>query len=540
MTTSTPHASERATGAAYDETPYVSIAFPETHPDKLCAMARLFGLEAPEPARARVLELGCGDGTNLLPMAQHAPDARFLGIDLSARHVASAQAAISACRLANAEIRQQDVLEFSASEGKFDYIIAHGIFSWVPEHVRSQLLAICRDNLSENGVAFLSYNTFPGWGMRMALRDMLLFHTQALQDTQAKVQQARALTALLADAVGTDGGAYGLLLQQELARLTSSRDDFVRHDLLGDDNQPFYFHEFIQLAASANLQYLSGPILAQMLASNLPPKIQELLRKVGNDPIVLEQYMDFVRNQSFRRTLLCHAGVRLNRALTPDLLRRFYYTSLIRKPEAGTLQLQPGVVHEFKVRDNAASLKNETPFSKAVLDSLAGTSLARISYPELVETARAKALPFLIGEAQQRRAANEERALAQNLAQLYMLGVIDIFADRPQLTLTVTEKPAATPLARHQATQGGTAINRAHRGVALVATDRLILSACNGERDAAGIAAFLAALPKEELPREVLPLSEPGRPIEREADTPALWQRKVASGLSKLAAEGFF
>src|SRR5690349_5278176 len=164
MTISRPNESTRAIGAAYDETPYVSIAFPETHPDKLCAMARLFGLEAPDPARARVLELGCGDGTNLLPMAQHAPDARFLGIDLSARHVASGQAAIIACGLSNAEIRQQDVLDFGASEGKFDYIIAHGIFSWVPDHVRSQLLAIFRDNLSENGVAFVSYNAFPGWG----------------------------------------------------------------------------------------------------------------------------------------------------------------------------------------------------------------------------------------------------------------------------------------------------------------------------------------------------------------------------------------
>jgi len=534
VTTSTANETTRATGAAYDETPYVSIPFPETHPDKLCAMARLFGLEAPEPARARVLELGCGDGSNLLPMAQHAPDARFLGIDLSSRHVASGQAAISACRLANAEIRQQDVLEFSASEGKFDYIIAHGIFSWVPEQVRTRLLAICRDNLSENGVAFVSYNTFPGWGMRMALRDMLLFHTQALQDTRAKVQQARALTALLADAVGTEG-PYGLLLQQELARLTGSREDFVRHDLLGDCNQPFYFHEFIKLAVSVNLQYLSGPILAQMLVTNLPPRVQETLRKVGNDPIVLEQYMDFVRNQTFRRTLLCHAGVSLNRILAPDLLRRFYYTSLISKPEPGTLNLQPGVVHEFKVRDNVASLPSDSPFSKAVLDSLAGLRLARISYPELAQTARAKALPFLIGEAQQRRAASEEGALAQGLAQLYMRGVIDIFADRPQLTLTVTEKPAATPLARYQATLGGMATNRAHRSVPLDATDRLILGACNGERDAAGIVTFLAALPNE-----ALLLSEPGRPIEREPDARALWQRNVATGLTKLAAAGFF
>ena len=125
MTTSSPNEFTRTIAAAYDETPYVSPACPQTHPDKLCAMARLFGLEAPEPARARVLELGCGDGTNLLPMAQHAPEARCLGIDVSARHVASAQAAISACRLANVEIRQQDVLEKmdDSDYGKFGWVM---------------------------------------------------------------------------------------------------------------------------------------------------------------------------------------------------------------------------------------------------------------------------------------------------------------------------------------------------------------------------------------------------------------------------------
>jgi methyltransferase-like protein len=249
-----------------------------------------------------------------------------------------------------------------------------------------------------------------------------------------------------------------------------------------------------------------------MLLTSLPPKAQEALRRVGNDPIILEQYMDFVRNQNFRRTLLCHAGVKLNRALAPDLLRRFYYTSLINEPEVGTLNLQPGVMHEFTVRDSAASLKNDSPFSKAVLDSLADRRLARISYPELAETARTRALPFLIGEAQQRRAANDEAALAQGLSQLYMAGVIDIFADRPQLTLTVTERPAATPLARYQATQSGMATNRAHHNVPLDAAERLILSACNGERDAAGIVTFLGALPQE----------------------------NVASALQKLAAAGFF
>jgi methyltransferase-like protein/cyclopropane fatty-acyl-phospholipid synthase-like methyltransferase len=536
MTTSPASEFTRAIGAAYDETPYVSPAFPQTHPDKLCAMGRLFGLDAPAPARARVLELGCADGSNLLPMAQHAPDARFLGIDASAKQVASAQAAIGTCGLGNVEIRQQDILEFAVGEGKFDYIIAHGIFSWVPAEVREKVLTICRDNLSENGVAFVSYNALPGWGMRLALRDMLMFHTQALQDPRAKVQQARALTAFLAEAVSTEGDPYGLLLRQELEKLARDADDYVRHDLLGEINQPFYFHEFISLAASANLQYLSEPSLAQMLPSNFPPKTQEMLRKLGSNPIAQEQYMDFVRNQNFRQTLLCHAGQKLKRSIQPELIQSFYYTSVITKPEAGTLHLQPGVAHTFQVKNNVAALTVESPFPKAVFAALADAKLDRISYPELVKGAKSTASPFLMGDELQRRAAREESVLGQSLAQLYMRGLIDIFADRPQLKLTSTEKPAATPLARYQAAQGSLVTNRAHDSIQLDASARFVVMACNGERDAAGIVDFLAALAQEGR----LKLSEPGRPLESEANVRASLQRRVAIALPKLAAAGLF
>jgi methyltransferase-like protein/cyclopropane fatty-acyl-phospholipid synthase-like methyltransferase len=536
MTTSIPNEFTRAIGAAYDETPYASAAFRQTHPDKLWAMARLFGLDAPAPARARVLELGCADGANLLPMAQHAPEARFVGIDASERHVASAQAAIDQCGLRNVEVRQYDILQFGASEGKFDYIIAHGVFSWTPKDVRTKILEICRDNLSENGVAFVSYNALPGWGMRMALRDMVLFHTQSLKDSKAKVLQARALTAFLADTVNTEGNPYGLLLKQELEKLKRYPDNYVRHDLLGEVNQPFYFHEFVSLAAAAKLQYLSEPSLAQMVASNLPPKTQETLKKLGRNPIAQEQYMDFVRNQNFRQTLLCHAGVTLTRNIPSDQIKRFYYTSVILKPEPGTLNLQPGVAHDFKVKNNEAVLRVDNPFAKAVFDTLADAKLDRISYPDLVAAAKAKALPFLVGDDRLRRASHDEAALAQSLSQLYTRGLIEIFADRPNVTLTAPERPAATPLARYQAERASMVTNRAHDSIRLDAMARFVVMACNGERDAAGIVDFLVALARE----GKLQLSDAGKPIEREAQLRASLASSVDNALPKLAAVGIF
>jgi methyltransferase-like protein/SAM-dependent methyltransferase len=536
MTTSIPNEFTRAVGAAYDETPYLSTAFPQTHPDRLCAMARLFGVDAPAPARARVLELGCADGSNLLPMAQHAPQGRFLGIDASAKQVASAQAAITTCGLDNVQVRQQDILDFGASEGKFDYIIAHGIFSWVPAEVRNKVLAICRDNLSENGVAFVSYNALPGWGMRRSLRDMLLFHTRSLQDPRAKVQQARALVAFLAESVSTEGNPYGLLLQQELEKLERYPDDYVRHDLLGEINQPFYFHEFVSLAAAANLQYLSEPSLAQMLPSNLPKKTHEALKKFDKDPIAQEQYIDFIRNQNFRQTLLCHANRSLTRNIPPELIKSFYYTSIILKPEAGTLNLQAGVTHDFKLKNHTAILKVENPLAKAVFETLAEAKLDRISYPDLVATAKRKALPFLIDDDHLRRASHDEGALAQSLAQLYARGLLDIFADRPQLKLKAVEKPAATPLARYQAEKANLVTNRAHDSIQLDSVARFVVMACNGERDAAGIVEFLAALARE----GKLKLSEQGRPIEGEAKLRASLETSVAIALPKLAEVGLF
>jgi methyltransferase-like protein/cyclopropane fatty-acyl-phospholipid synthase-like methyltransferase len=483
-----------------------------------------------------VLELGCADGSNLLPMAQHAPDARFLGIDASANQVASAQAAISACGLGNVEIRQQDILEFGASEGKFDYIIAHGIFSWVPADVRAKVLAICRDNLSENGVAFVSYNALPGWGMRMALRDMAMYHTRTLQDTKAKVQQARALTAFLADTVTTEGNPYGLLLKQELEKLQRYPDNYVRHDLLGEVNQPFYFHEFVSLAATAKLQYLSEPSLAQMVASNLPAKTQETLKKVGKDPIAQEQYMDFVRNQNFRQTLLCHAGVSLTRNIPADRIKSFHYTSVILQPAAGTLDLQAGVPHDFKVKNNEAVLRVDNPFAKAVFDTLADAKLERISYADLVAAAKAKALPFLVGDDRLRRGSHDEAAVAQSLSQLYTRGLIEIFADQPSLKLVAPEKPAATPLARYQAERGNLITNRVHDPIKLDTMARFVVMACNGERDSSGIVDFLSALAKE----GKLKLSERGQPIEQEAQVRASLSASVANALPKLASVGIF
>ena len=167
-----------AAESSYDAVPYQSNPFPQSQPDGLAVAARLFGLQPALPSQANVLELGCASGGSLIPLAARYPDARFLGIDFSTAQVSAAQRQIAALRLTNIRIEQGDITNFSIAE-KFDYILCHGVYSWVPEATRAAILRLCRDGLTNYGVAYISYNTYPGWRLRQVVREAMLFHARA-------------------------------------------------------------------------------------------------------------------------------------------------------------------------------------------------------------------------------------------------------------------------------------------------------------------------------------------------------------------------
>src|ERR1700742_1272227 len=182
----------------YDEIAYPSYPFPQTHPDRLATLATLFGLQPAPIDKCRVLEIGCGDGANLIPMALMLPESEFVGVDLAAHPVAKGQKMAGALGLRNVTLQQLDIADLSASFGQFDYVIAHGVYSWVPAEVRDQLLAICKANLSPQGVAYVSYNAYPGSHLREMIRGMMQFHTRETCGADDRVNQSRALIRFLA------------------------------------------------------------------------------------------------------------------------------------------------------------------------------------------------------------------------------------------------------------------------------------------------------------------------------------------------------
>src|SRR5260370_22014321 len=97
----------------------------------------------------RVLELACGAGNNLITMAFNLPNSEFIGLDLAQRPIASGQALVDGLGLENVHLQQFDVSEISRERFRqFHYIVAHGLYSWVPEPVRDRILATCPELLT--------------------------------------------------------------------------------------------------------------------------------------------------------------------------------------------------------------------------------------------------------------------------------------------------------------------------------------------------------------------------------------------------------
>ena len=416
----------KETPYSYDEVPYESNPFPQTHPDRLAVMATLFGMKSKPINRCRVLELGCASGGNLIPMAVGLPGSSFVGVELSARQVADGQALIETVGLKNIELRQMSIMDVNKKFGEFDYIITHGVYSWVPDAVQEKIIEICGTNLAAEGVAYISYNTYPGWHYRGMIRDMMMYHTKQLPTPQARIVQARALLDFLAQSVPAENNAYGIMLKNELDLLRNLKDYYLFHEHLEDANRPIYFHEFAEQAARLGLQYLGEADFSAMLASNFQKQVADTLKQVSNDIIRTEQYMDFLRNRTFRQTLFCRKEVTLKRNLGPSDMRNFYFASSA-KPVSEKPDICSATPEQF--RDQAGhTLTTTNPLVKAVFAHLSEIWPQSASFNDLLTTARARASGTLVQDAS--ALAREAEVLGGDLLTAYTANLVELHTQR--------------------------------------------------------------------------------------------------------------
>jgi methyltransferase-like protein/2-polyprenyl-3-methyl-5-hydroxy-6-metoxy-1,4-benzoquinol methylase len=475
----------------YDAVLYPGFALPQAHPDRLATLATLFGLAPAEVSRCRVLELGCGDGTNLISVAMGLPQVKCVGIDLAAAGIQKGQTVAHELGITNVTLSQHDLMEVSRDFGQFDFIIAHGLYSWVPAQVRDKLLAICKENLADNGVTYVSYNTYPGGHFRDMVREMMRYHVQEFTDPQQRVTQARALVEFLAREAKTDGDVYRLVLQKECERIGNFRDSSLFHDDLSECNAPVYFSQFIAHATQHGLQYLSEAQFFETQAGIFPPQVAETLNRIADSVIAKEQYLDFLKGRRFRQTLLCHAQTPLNYQLRPEKIEGLFIAAPIHT-ESPHVDLQSRTVVAFHGPEQS-SIETDDPLVKAAMLTLSETWPQAIHFDSLLAKARTRCGYDAGGDIQ--RSAEEKQKLASLLLRAYAGGVVSLHVSPPQAAARPGERPLASPLARLQSVTSDRLTNLRHHTISIAdSLSHCFLRLLDGSRDRGALLDDLVAL----------------------------------------------
>ena len=494
------------TASDYDQTPYRSFPYPLTRPAHVAAIAHVFGVATPDVATARVLEIGCGGGGNLIPVAAAFPQARLVGLDLSPLQIAQARDRASAARLANIEFREGSVTDVDASWGNFDYIVCHGVYSWVPDEVRRAILRVTAERLAESGAAVVSYNVLPGWHLRRVARDVMLAHAAQFDAPAEKLGQARAFLDLLAKHA-PESTPYGHVLRREAAILAEQSDDYVLHEFLEAENTPYTVTEFVAAAEAAGLGYLGDSEIHTMRPEGYGAEMAEQLRGLAADPVQLEQYVDLVVGRTFRQSIVVKSATLASARRAPEascMAGLHVAITFIDSPQTSG----PGPF-SFKVRTRRSTetfrtLSTDNPTIARALTELGSRWPSTATAAELAAVAASGETP---GEA-------ATAAVLDVLFHLMMAGMLVVSTAPIRVGRADATHPVAWPLARADArSDTAQTVSPHHKVVLLDGPRRALLLLLDGTRDRPALVGAMLDM----LDQGALELQHDGAPV-RDSD----------------------
>ncbi|OUD13844.1 class I SAM-dependent methyltransferase [Thioflexithrix psekupsensis] len=429
----------------YNELLYDCVLGYEFQPSELAIMSRLFGLNPPPVATARILDIGCGDGTHIIGVAQSLPNSHCVGIDYAANAIAIGQKTIDDIGLKNVTLHTANLCDLQVDLGQFDYITAHGFYSWVSEEVQQALLRFCQQHLSENGLVYLSYNTLPGWHAKNMVRDMMKHHVSPSQSLSEQAQSARQLIQFAAQLHQEGKNYYAQFLTDINAHLSGLPDSYIVHEYLAEENHPVYFQDFMRTVSSFQLNYVTDIEFKKYQHLQLKQFLEEQLQV--RDALAQEQYVDFLFKREFRSSILCRQGITVAREPQLAVLENVYYAAelgyQVNPNQADTLTFNTAKGQRFDSND---SLLN------AALSLLAEHYPRRLSFAELLQQACQRLNVFL-------DYATFSQQLLPHLWQLYLIDAISLYTEAQSPADVLSEYPVASPLARWQARQGKAVAN---------------------------------------------------------------------------------
>ena len=464
------------TAQRYDAIPYVSIPDRAHHPARLCAVARLYGLEPVLPSRSRVLEIGCASGGHLIPLAAAFPEALFTGIDISPVQIAGAQFRAARHGLENIEFTVKSFTDLQPRDGMFDYIICHGVYSWVSEELSEKLLQACGMCLAPGGIAAVSYNVLPGWRMLQALRDSALFHTASAPSHEVRMAAARHLFSTISEHAD-QGRAYGHMWREIADQFLQLPDAYHAHDLFGDPNRPVTFTGFARAASGHGLAHLADADFKANFPEAAGEAAGSAIRELsGGGNYAAEQYLDIMTGRTFRRSLLVHERTALaaDRSLPDGRIDTIY----LGAPEEATLSQVAGT---DSWRFGSQKHRFITIHDMATVDALQRLLQRRPAFRNL-----ASLLPVSQPD------AGFHQHLRNSFMELLRQGMLDLSAEPLPCAHAVPEFPKIWRLALKDARDGlERTATQLHSVYHMSSQARLLLSLADGSRSREALAGAL-------------------------------------------------
>ncbi len=464
----------------YDRIPYDTRAYPSAHPRNLAAIGMLYGLEAPPVERCRVLVLGCAQGGNLFPAATRYPDSRFVGIDNSQRQIEAARATAEKLGLANVSLHCMDIMDMGEDMGPFDYIIAHGIYSWIPAAVRGKVFQICKTQLSANGIAYLSYNTLPGWHVNGIVRDIMRYRFWEHEDPMKGLEEALRYLESIAGAVPVNNNPYMALLKNIQAQVSANNHTYLLHEYLSDINEAFYFHQIVGKGAALGLQYLADATFIGREFITHSAELSNRFRAISKNIIDYEQHFDFVSNRLFRSSLFCHQDIALRETVSSEPLWMLYCASMAKAAELPAGQYPAGVLG---FHNGGGVMVDAHPLFQEAMKHLIEIYPRAMTLAQLMESL----IPGLRVQQASPEQSREVGTLYGKLLRARAAGLVNLTMDKPAVATPGPRpppgyRPCALPFARLQAESGDVVVSAWNENVGLNPFSRQLLSLLDGTR----------------------------------------------------------
>ncbi len=457
---------------SYDEIPYEGRPVPATAPAAMALTAMAHGGPRAPLGSARVLELGCGDGANLLPLAFFHPSWQLTGVDTSSVAIDAARRRAAELELSNVRFVQGDLAALELAEEQ-DFVIAHGIYSWVDAGTREALRALVGRVLSPSGLAYVSFNAQPGWGVRGRVRDALI-RAPMTGTASERVTRARERAGGLVDILGEPQNDWALLLSHELSRAADAGDDYLAHEYLARDNVAFWLGDVVRDFAGVGLRYV-GDATFDRPEGWVPPTLRERASALTEDPIAVEELVDLLAYRQLRAAVFCREHA--ERSPAADLLDEASIASAVRNAH-DPFDPMPGVEEPF-VGPRGTEVRVTAPLAKMALLLLASSYPRAMRFDTLVEAASAHLERYGISPE-----PDEASRLRAGLRSLFDRLELELRLEDAPLRTEPGPRPLASALSRQEAADRTLLTTPIHSTLPLDPVDRAIVLRLDGTRSA--------------------------------------------------------